>query len=981
MSYIKSEQIKNPNGIEDEAAHIILEGTYKYFVLAPLEELGKHVLSFWVKGKDSGNMTVNYLNEHKEISVTTEWKKVVFKFNAEAIANIWIYFSGTEYWMYNTQLELGDFATDYSRNPKDIEQDIDDTKEQVEQYRKETAAEILITQEKITQSVTSLEERISKDYYTKTETNSLVSITQSGILQTVSANITETRTYADTVATNAKNAAITDTTNRLKSYSTTTQMYSAIEQKADAITTTVSATYTTKTETTNAINNINVGNRNILLKTNHGDSNWSFTFQNGTFSKTSTTVLGVNACKFTITTASTGYAVVCYNNINRSIISSGKKYTLEFDILPNKAVNVNVRFMQSNGINSTGDFGTKSFSANTWGHYSGTVTFNNVAIGSQVIYITGLNQTGLQFTIANLIMVEGNKCSNWNPAPEDVETTITETTVQLQSQITQTQANILQTVSATYATNGTVDQVKSSVASVEITANKINWLVKSGTSAANFELTDRTASLVASYININGLVEFSGLNKSTQTVINNATTNAQTAKDRVAAWSAAKDTTMIDGGKIYTGSITAEKISVSDLNALNATIAGWHIGTSAIYRGSDRENFYTQGSMYFGYQGISISNNFKVDSAGSLYSGSSSTYTLLNSGNIHFYESSSERMMLGSGEFNGSFSGSNKKVALLNAGYSAKALLIGRKTSSNDSIYTNSIIINNGLNPYGNTEGVIIDGTTRFRNSVTFASSVIFSNSVNFSSSVTFSAYTNFAADVYVSGTSFTANKIGAGGNTYGINHALYVTGDSYMTGTLHVNGTYLLASKIGVGKNASGNITYGNDDALWVTGSAFMGGNVKIGHDSTYYTTLYSDGSVSIGGTLYVGGTASFESVINAWGGVVDLSDKKLKENIKELDLEKTLDFIKKLIPSSYTYKKGNSGRTHHGFIAQEVKEAMGKDDWGLYVDSSYSADETGEKKETYKALRYNEIIADAVLAIQYCLKEIEELKKINHN
>lgn len=44
-------KITNPSGIKDEAAHIILEGAWKYFVLEEVRELGKHVLSFWVKGK------------------------------------------------------------------------------------------------------------------------------------------------------------------------------------------------------------------------------------------------------------------------------------------------------------------------------------------------------------------------------------------------------------------------------------------------------------------------------------------------------------------------------------------------------------------------------------------------------------------------------------------------------------------------------------------------------------------------------------------------------------------------------------------------------------------------------------------------------------------------------------------------------------------------------------------------------------------
>ena len=76
------------------------------------------------------------------------------------------------------------------------------------------------------------------------------------------------------------------------------------------------------------------------------------------------------------------------------------------------------------------------------------------------------------------------------------------------------------------------------IASVETLANqasnKFLWLVKSGTSATNFELTDRTATLIANAINLKGLVTFSGLNSDTQSKINTAQSTANTAKNNAA---------------------------------------------------------------------------------------------------------------------------------------------------------------------------------------------------------------------------------------------------------------------------------------------------------------------------------------------------------------------------------------------------------------------------------------------------------------
>lgn len=57
-----------------------------------------------------------------------------------------------------------------------------------------------------------------------------------------------------------------------------------------------------------------------------------------------------------------------------------------------------------------------------------------------------------------------------------------------------------------------VDQQITAVETIATqTADKFSWLVKSGTSSSNFELTDRTATLVADRINYKGLVTFNGL--------------------------------------------------------------------------------------------------------------------------------------------------------------------------------------------------------------------------------------------------------------------------------------------------------------------------------------------------------------------------------------------------------------------------------------------------------------------------------------
>lgn len=73
----------------------------------------------------------------------------------------------------------------------------------------------------------------------------------------------------------------------------------------------------------------------------------------------------------------------------------------------------------------------------------------------------------------------------------------------------------------------------SALTSANQTASKFSWIVESGSSATDFILTDRTASLVADYINLNGKVTFSGLDSSAQSRINTAQSTANTANSKI----------------------------------------------------------------------------------------------------------------------------------------------------------------------------------------------------------------------------------------------------------------------------------------------------------------------------------------------------------------------------------------------------------------------------------------------------------------
>ena len=118
------------------------------------------------------------------------------------------------------------------------------------------------------------------------------------------------------------------------------------------------------------------------------------------------------------------------------------------------------------------------------------------------------------------------------------------------------------------------------------TASKFQWIVKSGSSATNFALTDRTAQLVAENINLNGLVTFTGLDSSTQNKIN-------LPNDTITEWSSDtidENVTIINGGYIRVGTIDLKHLNVDNIfstgNAVMNIINSQEINANRITSGT-----------------------------------------------------------------------------------------------------------------------------------------------------------------------------------------------------------------------------------------------------------------------------------------------------------------------------------------------------------------------------------------------------------
>ena len=98
--------------------------------------------------------------------------------------------------------------------------------------------------------------------------------------------------------------------------------------------------------------------------------------------------------------------------------------------------------------------------------------------------------------------------------------------------------------------------------------------------------------------------------------------------------------------------------------------------------------------------------------------------------------------------------------------------------------------------------------------------------------------------------------------------------------------------------------------------------------------------------------------------------SDRRLKDDIRYLDPEKSRKFVNSLKPCSFIFKATPERKHRHGFIAQEVIDILGDDDWGL-VESNRMVD-----GQEFYGIAYTEIIPDLVMVVQEQQKEIECLK-----
>ena len=462
---------------------------------------GTYTLSFWAKSTVSGDAIIVYFYNPSNIT-SINGSQGQIENHADGQCNFRLSTVLTKYWVTYTipkngnstrnviiprlpsvggkgtltfqweKLEEGNKATDWTPAPEDIDS-----------------------------SISTVEGKVT------TISNQYTSLNQSltSLTATVNSNTTAISKKADGSTVTALQSNMTALTADLNGFKTT-----------------VSSTYSTKTE----FNNLQIGGTNLMTHSAKLAA-YIVTGVGGYAGKavnyTSTNYPSGNYTAITCIKAGTGFFINgnLYNKNGK--IKQGDKLTLSGYIYCNK----------DKGLFSPAiEFGTNSLWIarpklhQTWEYFAVTFTANKtVTTNTSVIAICfymGFS-VGDEVQISSFKLEKGNKATSWSPAPEDVDSSI------------------------------------ESVATIaNQTANKFQWIVKSGTSATDFTLTDRVASLLSAKFDIDALTTFK-----------NSASNGTS--------------TVINGGAIKANTITADKIKVDSLQAISAKIGGWKINSTSLY--------------------------------------------------------------------------------------------------------------------------------------------------------------------------------------------------------------------------------------------------------------------------------------------------------------------------------------------------------------------------------------------------------------
>ena len=420
------------------------------------------------------------------------------------------------------KIEKGTKATDWTPAPEDVDSSINAIDSKVETTKKQVSV-IETSLNGITQRVSSTESTIS------THTTQLGTVDNR-----INTSLNSAKSYADTKKTEAINSASTDATNKAnksltdaKSYTngqittvnkTITEKVAEIKTTTDAITQRVSSTESKVSAVTTTANNANskidglqVGGRNLYKGT-------------GDFSKNYW--IADNIQDFELNNKYKQVLTKDYLEVGFRLSTATAKQGFDFsDTSKSWTISAMVKAVSEGQIlDITLDADRTNYNPQSlttfWKRYSWTFK------GNRTLSTFRFNGNSVQKTdgcyIAQIKVEEGNKATDWTPAPEDIDSSINV----VDSKIETTNNKV-----ATIETN--LSGITSKVTDLESTTSTINGKITSHENRLNTAESKITASAIVSTVSSSTTYKNDMNSKANQSALNTTNSNLSSLTTRM----------------------------------------------------------------------------------------------------------------------------------------------------------------------------------------------------------------------------------------------------------------------------------------------------------------------------------------------------------------------------------------------------------------------------------------------------------------
>lgn len=422
-----------------------------------------------------------------------------------------------------------------------------------------------------------------------------------------------------------------------------------------------------------------------------------------------------------------------------------------------------------------------------------------------------------------------------------------------------------------------------------------------------------------------------------------------------------------NGNLVITGIISA---------SADSNFGNWTVGTNAIYY--NNANFNNANGMYFGVNGISITNKFAVDSTGKLEATGavvSGTLTAGSGSSVGGWDITANHIQKDNTSNGGYRTGMQSNASA--------AFYAGCNTSAGGNIadpqYSNFYVTHSG---YLYARSANISGTINATGGSIGGFSI---SSTELSSGgyikikptmLYISSDTTAAKNAFYALTGNNKNYIALRGNGAGAYFGYIPNTLDYTNQVPTSNGWGMFFDKGCRIEAFDGNITITNSQSILLSAEE---AEIKIGgnNNNSLHPTISNATTLGKDGKIW--------KSVWAHDTTINTSDRKAKDTIGVIDFAD--DFIMALNPITFMWKDGDHRRTRMGFIAQEVAELCKSLNKNLsVVTASYiTNDETpikeyfGEEVEDSLlswGMSYEQLIAPMIVVMQNQNQRILDLE-----